>query len=228
MQKTTIIVPVFNEENTIVELVDKLKSLPIEKEIIIVDDGSVDRTKEILSKIKNEDIMVIFNNKNRGKGSAIIQGIGLAKGDLIVIQDADLEYDPNELMVMVDSMIKNNYEVLYGSRFLKGGIPDGMCLANWMANKILTFTANFLYNSNITDEATCYKLFRTDILKSLDLKAKRFEFCPEVTAKVRKIGYKINEIPISYRARKHKEGKKIGVADMADAMWTLIKYRFVD
>lgn len=228
MKKTSIIVPVYNEENTIVELVAKLKALPMEKEIIIIDDGSVDRTKEILSKMENGDIRIILNGKNRGKGSAIIEGIKLAEGDMIVIQDADLEYDPNELMLMVEAMVKNNYEVLYGSRFLKGGIPDGMCVANWIANKTLTFMANFLYNSNITDEATCYKLFRADILKNLDLQAKRFEFCPEVTAKVRKRGCKINEIPISYKARKHKEGKKIGVADMVDAMWTLIKYRFVD
>lgn len=228
MKKTSIIVPVFNEENTVVELIGKLKSLEMEKEIIIIDDGSTDRTKEILSKIEDAEIKVIFNEKNQGKGSAIISGIKLSSGDMIVIQDADLEYDPNELLLMVDTMIKNDYKVLYGSRFLKKSRPDGMCMANLAANKILTYVANILYNAKITDEATCYKLFQVNILKNLNLKAKKFEFCPEVTAKVRKKGYNINEISISYKARKIKEGKKIGVSDMVSALWTLVKYKFIN
>ncbi len=228
MKKTTIIVPVYNEENTIIELVDKLRFLNIKKEIIIVDDGSTDRTKEILSKIENENIKVVFIEKNRGKGAAIIEGIKFSSGDMIVIQDADLEYDPSDLVSMVNLMIKNDYDILYGSRFLKKIKPEGMYMANWIANKILVLASNLLYNSNITDEATCYKLFKSNVIKGLKLKAERFEFCPEVTAKVSKKGYIINEIPISYRARKFKEGKKIGIKDFAIALWTLIKYRFIN
>src|SRR5680860_84172 len=218
MKKTSIIVPAFNEEKTIAELIEKLRVLDMDKEIIIVNDGSSDGTRKILSEIDDEDIKIIFKDKNQGKGLAIREGIKIATGDLIVIQDADLEYDPCDLILMVESMIENNFDVLYGSRFLKKTRPEGMCLANWIANKILVLVANILYNSNITDEATCYKLFRSDVIKDLNLKAERFEFCPEVTAKVRKKGYLINEIPISYSARKFKEGKKIGVYDLVVAL----------
>lgn len=228
MKKTSIIVPAFNEEKTIAELLKKLKALDMDKEIIIIDDGSSDGTRKILSGIDDEDIKIILKNENQGKGIAIREGIKVSIGDMIVIQDADLEYDPDDLLLMVDSMIKNDYDVLYGSRFLKKGKPEGMYVANLIANKILVMVSNVLYNSNITDEATCYKLFKSNVIRGLELKAKRFEFCPEVTAKVRKKGYLINEIPISYKARKFKEGKKIGIKDFVVALWVLIKYRFVN
>ena len=228
MKKTSIIVPVFNEEKTIAELLEKLKALDIDKDIIIVDDGSSDGTRKILSSIDDEDVKIILKNENQGKGIAIREGIKVSTGDMIVIQDADLEYDPDDLFLMVNSMIKNDYDVLYGSRFLKKGKPEGMYVANLIANKILVMVSNLLYNSNITDEATCYKLFKSNVIRDLELKAKRFEFCPEVTAKVRKKGYVINEIPISYKARKLKEGKKIGIKDFIVALWVLIKYRFVN
>lgn len=228
MNKVTIIVPVYNEENTITDLIKKLESVNMDKEIIIVDDGSIDQTREILSKVKNNGIKIFFHDKNYGKGVAIKTGIKFAGGELIVIQDADLEYDPKELRIMVDALANNNYQVIYGSRFLKKARPDGMRLANWLANKILTLTANLLYNAQITDEATCYKMFRSAVLKKINLKAEKFDFCPEVTAKVRKAGHKIYEVPISYKARLKKEGKKIGAKDMVSAMWTLVKYRFFD
>ena len=228
MKKTSIIVPAFNEEKTIAELLKKLKALDMDKEIIIIDDGSSDGTRKILSGIDDEDIKIILKNENQGKGIAIREGIKVSIGDMIVIQDADLEYDPDDLLLMVDLMIKNDYNVLYGSRFLKKGKPEGMYVANLIANKILVMVSNVLYNSNITDEATCYKLFKSNVIRGLELKAKRFEFCPEVTAKVRKKGYLINEIPISYKARKFKEGKKIGIKDFVVALWVLIKYRFVN
>ncbi len=228
MKKTSIIVPAFNEEKTIAELLKKLKALDMDKEIIIIDDGSSDGTRKILSGIDDEDIKIILKNENQGKGIAIREGIKVSIGDMIVIQDADLEYDPDDLLLMVDSMIKNDYDVLYGSRFLKKRKPEGMYVANLIANKILVMVSNILYNSNITDEATCYKLFKSNVIRDLKLKAKRFEFCPEVTAKVRKKGYLINEIPISYKARKFKEGKKIGIKDFVVALWVLIKYRFVN
>ena len=226
MKKTTIIIPVFNEENTIVELLGKLKSLDIEKEIIIIDDGSTDSTREILFKIKDDDIKIIFNEENRGKGSAIISGIKLAGGEMIVIQDADLEYDPNELVFLVDTMVKNDYKVLYGSRFMKNKFPAGMSAGNYVANKILNLAVLLLFNFRITDEATCYKLFRADVLKKMDLKCKGFEFCPEVTAKLLRNKIKIYEVPISYTGRKNKDGKKIKWTDGFIAVWTLVKNRF--
>ncbi|MBW6440773.1 glycosyltransferase family 2 protein [Patescibacteria group bacterium] len=228
MKKTSIIVPAFNEEKTILTLIEKLKSLDMEKEIIIIDDGSSDATRKILSEIDDDNIKIILKNKNQGKGVAIRDGINISTGDMIVIQDADLEYDPNDLLAMVKTMIENDYDVLYGSRFLKKRKPEGMYMANWIANKTLVIVSNMLYNSNITDEATCYKLFKSDVIKSLKLKAERFEFCPEVTAKVRKKDYIINEMPISYKARKFSDGKKIGIKDFIVALWVLIKYRFVD
>ncbi len=161
---------------------------------------------------------------NAGKGSAIRTGIALASGDVVLIQDGDLEYDPNDYCRLLQPIVNGDADIVYGSRFL--GVPTGMALRNLLANRILTAAANLLYGARITDEATAYKAFRTSILRDMSLQCRRFEFCPEVTAKVRRLGYRIREEPISYNARGIADGKKIRARDGFDALWTLIKFRF--
>ena len=162
---------------------------------------------------------------NFGKGTAIRIGLAKATGDVILIQDGDLEYDPNDYADIVQPILDGRADVVYGSRFL--GNPAGMMKLNWIANRILTLTANILYQARLTDEATAYKAFRTGVLRSMKLECRRFEFCPEVTAKVRRMGYRIHEVPVSYNARGIDEGKKIRASDGFEALWTLIRYRFV-
>lgn len=195
-----------------------------EKEIVIVDDGSTDGTSEVLDRYK--DLVIIHHSvENFGKGAAIRIGIRKATGDVVLIQDGDLEYDPNDYMQVLQPIVDGTASVVYGSRF-RGNL-QGMKFANWLANKLLTTAANLLYQARITDEATAYKAFRMDVLRSMRLRCLRFEFCPEVTAKVRRLGHTIREVPIRYNARGILEGKKIRWQDGFHAMWTLVKYRFV-
>ncbi|MFN4227469.1 MAG: glycosyltransferase family 2 protein [Candidatus Ratteibacteria bacterium] len=224
--KLTVIIPVFNEKNTILKIIEKVKKVPVEKEIIVIDDGSNDGTTEILKNIKDEKIKIIFKEKNEGKGSAIKEGLKIAKGDIIVIQDADLEYDPNDWIKMIELIKRKNVEVVYGSRIL--GKNKKSSFFFYLGGRMLSLIANILYNAKITDEPTCYKMFKKDVIDSINLKCKGFEFCPEVTAKIRKKGYRIYEVPISYNPRNIKEGKKIRLKDFFIAVWTLIKYRFFD
>ncbi|MCL5406893.1 MAG: glycosyltransferase family 2 protein [Patescibacteria group bacterium] len=225
--KLSIIIPVFNEEKNIREVISQVKNIPIsmQKEIIIVDDGSKDKTREILqSYSKDPSVKTIFQDKNLGKGSAIRRGLEEAKGDFIVIQDADMEYSVADYPKLLKPFLLEKAQVVYGSRFL--GKISGMRWQNRLANKILTTTVNLLYGIRITDEATAYKAFRRDLIQKIPLKCQRFEFCPEVTAKIAKRGYKIFEVPITYRGRTSKDGKKIKLQDAFEAFWTLIKYRF--
>lgn len=227
--KLSIIIPVYNEENHIEQVILEILKTPIKlaKEIIIVDDCSTDKTKTILRKYQSDkSIKVIFSDQNRGKGAAIRKGIELMTGDILLIQDADLEYSVNDYPALLKPLLAKKTLVVYGSRF-KGKIL-GMRWQNYLANKILTFITNLLYKANISDEATAYKVFTREIIQSLPLKSARFDFCPEVTAKILKRGYKIIEVPISYQARNAKQGKKIKFQDGLIAFWTLIKYRFVD
>ncbi len=227
----SIIIPVFNEETHIEEVLNKIKAvrLPenVGREIIVIDDGSSDRTPQILKKFMSDNVISVHSSAlNYGKGSAIRIGIKKAKGDIILIQDADFEYDPDDYTRLIEPILSGKTKVVYGSRF-KGKIT-GMKPIYLLANKILTFLANILYRANITDEATCYKVFSSDVINNLDLKCRRFEFCPEVTAKLLKLGYRIHEVPISYRSRSVAEGKKISWRDGFSAAWTLVKYRFVN
>ena len=226
----SIIIPVFNEETHIEEVLNKIRSvrLPenVDREIIVIDDGSSDRTPQILEKFMSDNVISVHTSVlNFGKGTAIRIGVKKAKGEIILIQDADFEYDPDDYTRLIGPILSGSSKVVYGSRF-RGKIT-GMKPIYLMANKILTLLANVLYGAKITDEATCYKVFSSEVIKGLDLKCKRFEFCPEITAKVSKLGYKIHEIPINYRSRSVAEGKKISWRDGISAAWTLIKYRFV-
>jgi glycosyltransferase involved in cell wall biosynthesis len=218
--------PVHNEVHTIREALRQVLAVDLEKEIIIVDDHSSDGTREILSQIVDDKVKVVYHAQNMGKGSAIRTALQYVTGDIIIIQDGDLEYDPADYYKLIEPIVEGQASVVYGSRFL-GEITD-MHFFNYIANKILALTASLLFFTWITDEGTCYKVFKADVLKSLGLKCTGFDFCPEVTAKVRKRGYKIVEVPISYRGRSTDEGKKIRWQDGLKAFLTLIKYRLVD
>jgi dolichol-phosphate mannosyltransferase len=218
--------PVHNEVNTIREALTQVQAVDLEKEIIIVDDCSSDGTREILAQIADDQLKVIYDDHNTGKGAAIRTALPYVTGNIIIIQDGDLEYNPADYHKLIEPIIEGRASVVYGSRFL--GEITNMHFLNYIANKILALTASLLFLNWITDEGTCYKVFKTDLLRSLDLKCTGFDFCPEVTAKVRKRGFKIVEVPISYRGRSNEEGKKIRWQDGLKAFLNLIKYRLVD
>jgi glycosyltransferase involved in cell wall biosynthesis len=233
--KLSIIMPVYNEKDTIEEIIRRVCAVEgIEKELVIVDDFSTDGTRELLEKYayasidqRNCNIQIAFHDQNQGKGMAIRTGLKKVTGDLVIIQDADLEYDPNEYLKLVKPIIEDGADVVYGSRTRSHGYKISY-LRYFIGGKFVTWLANLLYWCWLTDEPTCYKLFRAGLLKSLKLNCRRFEFCPEVTAKIRKRGIKIVEVPISYMPRKIKEGKKIRWKDGLEAIWTLVKYRFTN
>jgi len=225
--KLSVIIPCFNEAQHIAMVLDAVGDIDIPKEVIVVDDGSTDGTTKILEKYKRESPIIVHSSVlNFGKGTAIRVGLEYVTGDIVIIQDADLEYDPKHYWEIIKPIMDGEADVVYGSRFL--GQIRGMRLANRIANRILAWTANILFRARITDEATCYKAFKAEVIKSLPLNCTRFEFCPEVTAKVCKRGIKIKEVPITYVARDTAEGKKIRWTDAFTAVWTLFKYRFVD
>jgi dolichol-phosphate mannosyltransferase len=236
-RKLSVIVPAYNEEDTIVEAVRRAidadvkvridgRSERVEKEIIVVDDASTDATLERLGDLESNQVVILKHARNRGKGAAIRTALERATGDVVIIHDADLEYDPNDFGKLVEPIFAGQAEVVYGTRF-RGGRPPGMRLSNWVANRILRGVANLLFGGRISDEATCYKALRRDLTSSLGLSCERFEFCPEVTAKLLRRGIAIGEVPISYKARGARSGKKIGYKDALEAVWTLVKYRFV-
>ena len=228
--KLSIVMPVYNEQATLSEILKQVREADlgeIEKEIIVVDDGSSDGSREILAEeVKAGDLQVFYHDQNRGKGAAVRTAIEHATGDLILIQDADLEYDPRDYPRLVQPIIEGRVSVVYGSRFL--GPRKAMLFWHMLGNKLLTLTTNILYNAILSDMETCYKCFRADVIKDIPLHARRFELEPEITAKVLKRGHRIFEVPISYYGREFHEGKKISWRDAPIAFWTLLKYRFVD
>lgn len=226
----SIIIPVYNEFQRLPLVLRRVLDAPLPegcgKEIVIVDDGSTDGTTELVDQYKGSPLILVHHSiVNFGKGAAIRVGLAKSSGDYILIQDGDLEYDPGEYPLILEPLVTGRAAVVYGSRFRKR--PRGMRWMNWLANKMLTAAANILFRARITDEASAYKAFRADVLKSIRLQCLRFEFCPEVTAKVRRAGHRIHEVPISYNARSIEDGKKIRWQDGVEALWTLIKYRIV-
>ena len=230
--KLSVIIPVYNEEKTVAEIIRRVKAVNLKKEIIIVEDGSTDKTKEILEGIVKKkgdnEIKLISRPEKSGKGEAIRTGLKYVRGDIVIIQDADLEYNPNDYHRLIKPISNGEVLVVYGSRVLgKNPKPDSP--SRWffyLGGRSLSILTNLLYRTKITDEPTCYKVFKATLLRSLNLKCKGFEFCPEVTAKIAKRGIKIKEIPINAVSRTLKEGKKIRLKDWFIAVGTLFKYRF--
>ncbi len=227
-RKLSVIVPVFDERNTVVEIVRRMRmvDLPVELEIVVVDDGSTDGTRDVLRQLADSTVRVITHDANRGKGAAIRSGLAHVTGDLVLVQDADLEYDPEDWPKLLNPMLRGKARVVYGSRFT--GERRNMLFLHWIGNRFLSLVTNVLYNTTLSDMETCYKLFDRTLLDSIPLRAQRFEFEPEVTAKILRRGIRIYEVPISYTGREFDEGKKITWRDGFIALWTLVKYRFVD
>ncbi|TLD97482.1 glycosyltransferase family 2 protein [Helicobacter jaachi] len=230
LHKLSIIIPCFNEKATIkniLQVVDNV-ALPYEKEIIIVDDCSSDGTQDILKSLEST-YKIIYHTKNQGKGAALRSGIAQASGDIVLIQDADLEYDPNEYAKLLAPFEKGVADVVFGSRFVSGDSHRVLYFWHRMANGMLTLLSNMMTNLNLTDMETCYKVFRREIIQSITIEENRFGFEPEITAKIAKIkGIRIYEVGISYYGRTYEEGKKIGVKDGFRALWAIVKYRFKD
>ncbi|MCX7798833.1 MAG: glycosyltransferase family 2 protein [Fimbriimonadales bacterium] len=220
----TVIVPALNEEDTIGEVVDRLLALPLRCQVIVVDDGSTDGTSAVLERYRGR-ILALRNPKPSGKGAAIRAALPHAQGEAVIIQDADLEYFPEEIPKLVQPILDGTADAVYGTRFA-AGYPKGMALPNKIVNLLLAWAVRLLFWRPITDEATCYKAFRRSLLLSMNLSCKRFEFCPEVTAKTLSLGRSILEIPILYRPRTKEHGKKIRWTDAPAAFWTLLRYRF--
>ena len=230
--KLSVIIPVYNEEKSILEVINKVKKVNLSnvtREIIIVDDFSTDNTKNILTKLNDNDLKIFFHQKNQGKGAAIRTALNHATGDIILIQDADLEYNPKEYGKLLKPIMENRTKVVYGSRIeaIRKNLKK-MYKIHYFGNLFLTIMTNILYGAKITDMETGYKVFRKEVIKDMKLKAKRFDFEPEITAKILKKGYKIKEVPIDFVGRKFEEGKKITWKDGIKALLYLIKYRFVD
>lgn len=226
----SVIIPCYNEAATIVDVLDRVEEVGLADEIIIVDDGSTDGTRDILREIEAEArpaVRVLYHEHNQGKGAALVTGFAQATSDILLIQDADFEYDPREYPQLIKPLQEGIATVVYGSRFL-GGPRKAMNFWNMVANKSLTLFTNILYNAILSDMETCYKVFRSDVVKGIPIHARGFEFEPEITAKVLKRGIRIYEVPISYNGREWTEGKKIKWTDAPIALWTLLKYRFTD
>jgi glycosyltransferase involved in cell wall biosynthesis len=224
----TVVIPVFNEIQTIEEILQRVNESNLVQEIVTVDDGSTDGTRELLSSLDGKNhLKVILHPKNLGKGAAVRTGIQNASGEIVIIQDADLEYNPDDYPALLKPIGDGIADVVYGSRFL-GGARRPILFWNMVANKILTFVTNILYNNILSDMETGYKVFKRDLVKDIPLHSKRFEFEPEFTAKILKRHIRIFEVPITFNPRDYTQGKKIRATDAFIAMWTLIKYRFVD
>ncbi|MCJ7563590.1 MAG: glycosyltransferase family 2 protein [Candidatus Aminicenantes bacterium] len=225
--KLSVVMPVYNEKGTIREIIARVLKVDtgLEKELVIVDDFSTDGTRDILGQLDNPRIKVFFHPKNMGKGAALRTGFSQAQGDFVLIQDADLEYDPREYPKLLEPLLDGRADVVYGSRFL-GGPHRVMFFWHYVANKMLTGFANLLSNLNLTDMETCYKVFKKDVLSRIRLKSDRFGFEPEVTIKVAKLKCRVYEVPISYSGRDYSEGKKIGWKDGLAAIYHLLRYKF--
>ena len=240
--KLSIIVPVYNEVDTIAEILRRVRAVDlkvsvgygseaglvveIEREIVVVDDGSTDGTRELLRQLQEPaETEILWHDENQGKGAAVLTGLQHATGDIMLIQDADLEYDPRDYRSLLQPILENRSQVVYGSRF-RGGPTRAMFFWHMVGNRLLTLVTNVLYDSILSDMETCYKVFTREVAEQLDLRASGWGFDPEITAQVLKLGYRIYEVPITYTGREFEEGKKIGWRDGLTVLWTLLKYRF--
>jgi len=225
--KISVIIPVYDEVGTIREIIERVQAVPLDKEIIVVDDYSTDGTWEELKKLADEGAITLFrHNSNQGKGAACRTGLAHVSGDVVIIQDADLEYDPADYPILLDPIVKKRSKIVYGSRFL--GPHKAMYFWHTVGNKSLTLLTNVLFDTTLTDMETCYKVFTIDLARNLKLKSDRWGFDPEITAKLLKTGNRIYEVPISYTGREFWEGKKISWTDALVVVRTLLKYKIVD
>lgn len=227
--KLSVVIPVYNEKDTISEIIQRVRSIEdIDKEIIIVDDGSKDGTQKVLEELQQQqpDLKIYYNKVNSGKGATLAEGFKYTTGEYVIVQDADLEYNPCDYKNLLVPIMTNKAQVVYGSRF--SGTYKDMSSLHYIGNKILTLITNILFGVMLTDMETCYKLVPGDFIRTINIKSKRFNFEPEITAKILKSGLKITEVPITYKGRSHSEGKKITWRDGISALYTLIKYRFIN
>lgn len=221
----SIIIPCYNESETIISLIDAVKKSPVKnREIIIVDDGSKDGTRDILSQLNDPEVRIIFHSKNKGKGAALRTGFNEANGDICIVQDADLEYDPQEFPLVIQPILDGKADVVFGSRFQSGRPHRVVYFWHRIGNGLLTLMSNFLTDLNLSDMETCYKAFRREIIQSINIREDRFGFEPEVTAKISKMNIRIYEVGISYYGRTYDEGKKIGWKDGVRAVYCILKY----
>jgi glycosyltransferase involved in cell wall biosynthesis len=223
----SVIMPVYNEQGTIEEIVSRVLAVPIRVELVVIDDGSTDGSREILTKLAGEhDFKLLLQEKNRGKGAAVRRGFAEARGDIFVIQDADLEYSPEEYPQLIDLIVGGKADAVYGSRFL--GRHRAFLFTHYIGNRLLTLVTNVLYNTILTDMETCFKAIRAEKVRQMTLRSDRFGIEPEITAKLFKMGCRVYEVPITYEGRGYEEGKKISWKDGIEALWVLLKYRVVD
>jgi glycosyltransferase involved in cell wall biosynthesis len=228
--KLSVVIPVYNEERWIREVVRRVQAVPINKELVIVEDCSTDRTREVLKTLEGDNVRVFYQERNQGKGAALRRGFREATGDVVLVQDADLEYDPAEYPRLLQPILEDRADVVYGSRFI-GETHRVLYFWHFIANKMLTLLSNWFTNLNLTDMETCYKVFRREVLQGIKLRSDRFGFEPEITAKVarrRNPPWRVYEVPISYSGRTYEEGKKIGLKDAFNAFYCIVRYRYFD
>lgn len=230
--KLSVVIPVYNEERWISEVIRRVQAITIPKEIVIVEDCSTDNTRNVLKQLESSEIRVFYQPHNQGKGAALRRGFQEATGDVILVQDADLEYDPDEYPRLLQPILEDRADVVYGSRFI-GETHRVLYFWHYVANKMLTMLSNMFTNLNLTDMETCYKVFRREVLKGITLKSNRFGFEPEITAKIARkrpgqSPWRVYEIPISYSGRTYEDGKKIGLKDAFNALYCILRYRFFE